>query len=255
MTDFPLFVSLRGRAVAVPPDTPPARRQLLAAFGAAEGGEAPWTLSGDGWLEAPAAEPGLRALGPRFPFPAVAWRGDLTAAAVAPPDGLMDRLALVLAAQDGEPGDGSRRRFPLFCDLRGRPVLLVGGGAIAARRAAVLAAFGAALTVAAPEIAPAIRALPGVCCREMPWEPALLEEAALALAATDDPAVNGAVAAAARARRIPVNDASDQRRCDFHFPAIARRPGLVVGVTGGGTDHGLVRRAAAAIRKALEELP
>ena len=41
-------------------------------------------------------------------------------------------------------------RFPLFVDLTGRRCVIVGGGAIAARRAAVLSRFGAAVTVIAP---------------------------------------------------------------------------------------------------------
>ncbi len=146
-----------------------------------------------------------------------------------------------------------RRKFPLFIDLHGRPVVLCGGGKIAARRAATLALFGPELTVIAPEIAPEIRALPGVRCIETPCDPAHLPEAVLVLAATDDPAVNAAVAAACRARGVPVNNASDQAQCDFQFPAVAVRGDLVAGINAGGTDHSLVRRAAAAIRKLWEE--
>ena len=53
------------------------------------------------------------------------------------------------------------RRFPLYIDLTGRRVLVYGGGAVASRRVETLSRFGPAVTVVAPEIAPAIRSLPG----------------------------------------------------------------------------------------------
>ena len=149
----------------------------------------------------------------------------------------------------------NHKRFPLFIDLTGRPVVLYGGGQIAARRAAVLAAFGPALTVIAPIICPEIRALDGVCCVEAAYDPETMPEADFVLAATDDPAVNHAIVLECRRRGIPANNASDQRDCDFHFPAVALRGDLVVGINAGGTDHSLVRRIAAAIRRLLEELP
>lgn len=146
----------------------------------------------------------------------------------------------------------NNRRFPLYIDLGGKRVVLCGGGNIAARRAKTLSQFGPELTVIAPEIHPEIRALPGVRCIEAPCDPEHLPPADFVLAATSDPAVNAAVVAACRRKGIPVNNASDQTQCDFHFPAVAIRGDVVVGVNAGGTDHSLVRRIAAAIRQLLE---
>ncbi len=145
------------------------------------------------------------------------------------------------------------RRFPLYIDLTGRPVLVYGGGTIAARRCRVLSGFGARLTVIAPEIHPEIQSLPGVICRFERFSVETRPRAARVLAATGAPAVNRAIAAAARARGVPANNASDQHDCDFHFPAIAARGPLVVGVNAGGEDHRLAARAAAAIRRLLEQ--
>lgn len=146
------------------------------------------------------------------------------------------------------------RRFPLYVDLTGKKVLVYGGGTIAARRCRVLSDFGPEITVIAPEICTEIRAIPGIICREEFFSEPDMPEAALILAATGDKAVNHAIVTAARARNIPVNDASDQTACDFHFPAIALRDPLVVGVNAGGRDHKLAARAAAAIRELLENL-
>ena len=79
-----------------------------------------------------------------------------------------------------------------------------------------------------------------------------LDGAELVLACTDDGALNAAVAEACRERRIPVNDASDRSRCDFLFPGIARRGPVVAGVTAGGRNHALARRATEAVRRCLE---
>ena len=111
--------------------------------------------------------------------------------------------------------------FPVFVDLSARRALVVGGGRIAARRVNALAQFCPNVTVVAPAIHP-------------------------------DIALNAAIAGACRERRIPVNDASDRSRCDFLFPGIARRGVVVAGVTAGGEDHALARRATEAVRRCLE---
>ncbi len=146
------------------------------------------------------------------------------------------------------------RKFPLYIDLSGRDVLVYGGGAVAARRVKTLSQFGPHITVIAPEIHPDIRALPAVRCRFAAFCAAEMPQADLVLAATSEPSVNHAVVMECRKRGIPVNNASSQAECDFQFPAVAIQNDVVVGVNAGGTDHRLVRRIAAAIRKQLENL-
>ena len=145
------------------------------------------------------------------------------------------------------------RKFPLYIDLKGRHVLVYGGGIVAARRVGTLSAFGPSITVIAPDIRPELRTLPGVRCLEAPYCAEDMPDADFVLAATSDAAVNHAVVLECRRRGIPVNNASDQTECDFQFPAVALKGDLVVGVNTGGTDHGLVKRAAAAIRDRLEK--
>jgi len=70
----------------------------------------------------------------------------------------------------------------------------------------------------------------------------------LALVATGDPAVSGAVAAEGRERGIWVNAADEPARCDFILPAVIRRGRLVVAVSTGGASPA----AARAIREELE---
>src|SRR5688500_11838574 len=83
----------------------------------------------------------------------------------------------------------SARLYPLFADLRGRAVLVVGGGAVAQRKAAALLEAGAQVRIGAPALTPelqrqvdagAIEHLPGT------FDPAWLDSVWLAIAATDD---------------------------------------------------------------------
>lgn len=144
-------------------------------------------------------------------------------------------------------------RFPLFVDLSGKQAVLVGGGAVSARRAAVLLRFGAAVTVVAPELnAP----FPdGVTYLSRPYAPGDLQGAFLAVAATDDRAVNRAVGEEARRRGIPVSVADCPEECTFFFPAVCEGEELIAGVISkNGADHRATAAGAKAIRRTLEEL-
>ncbi len=126
--------------------------------------------------------------------------------------------------------------FPFFMDLAGREGLVVGGGAVAARKIQKLLPFGPRLTVAAPEILPEIEALPGLTLLRRAFDPAMLEGKFFAVAAADDRAVNRTAAALCRERGVLVNAADDRDACTFLFPALLRRGDLTVGVSTAGAS-------------------
>lgn len=146
---------------------------------------------------------------------------------------------------------------PLWLDLAGRRVVLVGGGAVAARRALGFVADGADVVVISPRIAPDLARL--VAGGRVHWTPrtylggADLEGAWLVHAATGDPAVDAAVAEdAERAQRFCVV-ASRAELGTAAVPARASMPaeqGIVqVSVHGGGDP-----RRAVAVRDAVTDL-
>ena len=142
-------------------------------------------------------------------------------------------------------------RFPLFVELAGKRAVIVGGGAVACRRAGVLSRFGVEVLV----IAPRCKGLPsGVTWLRRPYAPGDLAGAELAVSATDDRAVNRAVGEEARALGIPVSVADAPEECTFFFPAVCTGENLVAGVAGRGDDHARTARAAKAIRAVLEGL-
>ncbi|MBM6925422.1 NAD-binding protein [Pseudoflavonifractor phocaeensis] len=142
-------------------------------------------------------------------------------------------------------------RFPLFIDVMGKKAVIIGGGAVACRRAGVLARFGAEVTL----IAPCCKPLDGhIHWQQRPYSPGDLAGAVLAVAATDDRSVNRAVGEEARALGIPVSVADAPDECTFFFPAVCTGENIVAGVAGRGDDHARTARAAKAIRAVLEGL-
>src|SRR5688572_33485416 len=100
------------------------------------------------------------------------------------------------------------RYFPLFLDLAGKPVLLVGGGEVAARKYSLLGEAGAVVTIVAPQLGTELAEVVGrgaVAHVARTFEVSDIDGQWLVVAATNHRAVNAAVAAAANAARIPCN--------------------------------------------------
>lgn len=143
--------------------------------------------------------------------------------------------------------------LPIFLDIKHRPCLVVGGGEVAARKTALLLRAGADVTVCAPSLVPALAemATDGRVRHEVRnFGEELLEGRVLAIAATDDAAVNRRVSEAAKARRIPVNVVDHPELCSFIVPSIIDRSPVVAAVSTGGASPVLARL----IRTRLESL-
>lgn len=145
--------------------------------------------------------------------------------------------------------------FPLLLDLTGRRVVVVGGGPVATRRARALREAGADVRVVAPRIAADLVAL-DVGWDERDFTVADLDGAWLALACTDDPEVNAAVAVAAEARGIFCVRSDAATGGTARVPAVLRRDGLIVAVNGGDDPvRAMGLRDAISVALDLGELP
>jgi siroheme synthase-like protein len=132
--------------------------------------------------------------------------------------------------------------YPASLLLAGRRCVVVGAGRVAARKIDGLLEAGAAVHVVAPDLGPEVRAWRDagrITVDERPFEPADLDEAWLATAATPDPAVNGAVYEAGEARRVFVNAADDPAHCSLTLMSVVRRGDLVVTIGTGGRSPAL----------------
>lgn len=146
--------------------------------------------------------------------------------------------------------------FPLFADLRGRAVLVVGGGVVARRKIEALLEAGATVTVVAHTLDPALRrkaAQSALLHIDAPFVPTHLAGAWLAVAASDDAAVNHAVARAAHARGIFTNVVDDAQASSVHVPVRVRRGLLQVAISSGGAAPVLARRLRERLEAQLDE--
>ncbi|HDJ1438013.1 TPA: uroporphyrinogen-III C-methyltransferase [Serratia rubidaea] len=143
--------------------------------------------------------------------------------------------------------------LPIFADLKQRPVLVVGGGEVAARKVELLARAGAEIRIVAQSLSPELeqrRQSGGINWLGQAFAPHQLDEVFLVIAATDDAALNAQVYAEADKRRVLANVVDDQPRCSFIFPSIVDRSPLVVAVSSGGKAPVLARM----LREKLEAL-
>jgi uroporphyrin-III C-methyltransferase/precorrin-2 dehydrogenase/sirohydrochlorin ferrochelatase len=141
--------------------------------------------------------------------------------------------------------------LPVFLQLRDRPVLVVGGGRVAARKVELLRRTGAKITVVAPELADELREL--ATQGELQYvntvfSPEHVTGTVAVIAATGVPEVNAAVSAAAREQNIPVNAVDDPAASTFIFPAIVDRSPILIAISSGGQAPVLARR----IREQME---
>jgi uroporphyrin-III C-methyltransferase/precorrin-2 dehydrogenase/sirohydrochlorin ferrochelatase len=139
--------------------------------------------------------------------------------------------------------------YPTALRLLGRPVLVVGGGPVAARRAKGLLDAGARVTVVAPLACPALSGLSDAGL--LAWEPRRYRTSDVdgvwfIQTATGDAAVDAQVSADAEAQRIWCVNASDHESSAAWTPAVAVVDNVQIAVNAGGDP-----RRAMALRDAV----
>jgi len=137
--------------------------------------------------------------------------------------------------------------FPVNLKLAGRRALVVGGGAVARRKAAALGRAGAEVVAVAPAFG---RSFPAARLVRRSFRATDVAGAFVVVAATDDARVNRAVHAACVRRRVPVNVVDVPELCTFTVPATLRRGALTIAIS----TNGAVPALAKAIRRELERL-
>jgi siroheme synthase-like protein len=136
--------------------------------------------------------------------------------------------------------------LPLFVNLAGRRVVLVGGGSVAAAKLTQLLAAGADVRVVSPEVHGDI-VQTGVAIDRREFAPPDLDEAWLVVAAAT-PEVNRLVARSAEERRIFVNAVDDPANASAFLSGVVRRDGVTVAISTSGAAPGLT----ALLREALD---
>lgn len=148
-----------------------------------------------------------------------------------------------------------KKLFPLFVDFTQKKVVVIGAGKIATRRVKTLLPFLREIQVIAPKASEEILKLAEqgeVVYEQKCYEREDLYDAHMVLAVTDDPKVNEDIYSACKCLGILVNIANNQKKCDFHFPAVLEQGDIVIGINGGGKDHKKVKQVRQEMEKALK---
>ncbi len=144
--------------------------------------------------------------------------------------------------------------LPIFMNIRGQRCLVVGGGEVAARKAALLLQAGAQLTVVSPELLGNLKDMQAedkLHFRQGTFEEDDLEGVALVIASTDDEVVNRRVSELARDRNIPVNVVDNPELCTFILPSIIDRSPVQIAVSTGGSSPVLARLLRSRLESAI----
>lgn len=146
--------------------------------------------------------------------------------------------------------------LPTFLQLDGRNGLLVGAGAVAWDKVGTLLKTGVKLRVVAPEAREEIRALAAE--GKLEWVQrefvaADLDGVFVTVAATNVPAVNAAVYAAAVERGVICNSVDDIPHCDFFFGSVVSRGALQIAISTSGESPAVAQRLRHEIDSQLPE--
>ena len=139
--------------------------------------------------------------------------------------------------------------YPANLKIEGRLCVIIGGGRVASRKAAALLACGARLKVVSPELDSGFGDAAAFEHVARPYETGDLKGAFMAIAATDDDAVNRAVEEEARALQLLLNVVDKPEQCNFYVPSSVKRGDLMLTVSTGGQLPALSKR----LRRQLEE--
>jgi siroheme synthase-like protein len=137
------------------------------------------------------------------------------------------------------------RYYPVFLNLRGRPVVVVGGGAVAERKVTTLLKAGADVTLISPSLT---RRLATWSARgrikeiRRPYRSGDLRHAVLALTATESSEINQAVAREAEKKKIFINIADQSTSEGFILPALFTKKDLTIAVSTGGKSPAMAKK-------------
>lgn len=144
--------------------------------------------------------------------------------------------------------------YPIYLDIEERPVLIIGGGEVCARKAETMRRYGARVTVVSPAFTEEIErwsAAGEVTLRRKLYEEADLDGASIVIASTDDPCVNARIARDCRRRRIPVNVVDVTHLCEFIVPAIVETGSIQIAISTGGKSPALARTLKEELKRSV----
>jgi len=149
-------------------------------------------------------------------------------------------------------GDELPTYYPIFLNISGKKCVVVGGGQVALRKVTTLLEHGASVEVISPDLCSELSQLAesgeiGVLRRS--YRAGDLQDAVIAIAATNDSNTNLEVVKEARRKAVLVNVVDDAESSDFIVPSYMRRGDVTIAISTGGRSPALARK----IRNRLEK--
>lgn len=141
-------------------------------------------------------------------------------------------------------------------DISGKTCLVVGGGAVAERKARMLLKFDAVVRLVSPKVTKGLLKLGAagrLALEEHEYQEGDLEGATLVFAATDEEEINIRIKAEAEKRKIPVNVVDNPRLCDFIVPSIVKRGPIVIAISTSGTLPSLSKKLRGLIARQVSD--
>jgi precorrin-2 dehydrogenase/sirohydrochlorin ferrochelatase len=148
------------------------------------------------------------------------------------------------------------RYYPVFLDVAGKPVVVIGGGEVALQKVRGLLDAGARVTIVSPQLHPELERIAGeglVTHLRREYRRGDLKGSFLAFVGTDDRSVNAVVAREGKERGVLVNAVDDPPNCDFIMPGVVQRGDLIVAVSTSGGSPAMARRMREELEQFLTE--
>lgn len=142
--------------------------------------------------------------------------------------------------------------YPVYLNLTGRKVLIIGGGEVASRKVKALLDCDAQVTVVSPELAAEFHSWQAenrIRVIRRPYQKGDSNQAFLVIAASGDSQVNQQVFADAEEHNILCNVVDEPDLCSFQVPAVVARGPLQIAVSTGGLSPALAREIAGRLRQ------
>ncbi len=146
--------------------------------------------------------------------------------------------------------------FPAFVSLKGKKILVVGGGKVATRKVEKLLPFGGEITVVAPKVSKELKKLAKekrIKLKRRRFLTGDLKNAFMVVVAVDDIDLQKRIFKLCQKRGILCNSVDSPSYCNFIFPAMVVKGDLVIGITTSGKAPALSREVRKLIEKALPE--
>ncbi len=142
--------------------------------------------------------------------------------------------------------------YPIFLNISGQRCVVVGGGQVALRKVRTLLEHGAGVEVISPDLCPELGQLAEsgeIRVLQRSYQSGDLQDAVIAIAATNDSHTNQEVVTEARRKTVLVNVVDDAESSDFIAPSYMRRGDVTIAISTAGRSPALARK----IRTSLEK--